>query len=358
MRFSVVLSISAALLTAAASCSEKAQPKDTVAIADVSPKAAAKPPAAQPARTNAVPTIPKGAQWTILCCEIGGPSHVAEARKLKENLVKTSGMRDWHLLHREETSAVYYGYYKTYNDPRAQADRQKIDAMTDATTRRRPFRLAHFVPLEAADPAGPPEWNLANAKGYFTLQIGVYKDSPDRKQYAVDAVRAAREQGIEAYYYHSDNMSLVCVGTWPREAIRLADENVRPGDSGELKLVLPPLPPDVEKAPEIRGEGGRKLHVEAGRNEVVDPKLKSMMETQFPNMAVNGATMITKRKDPRTGQIREVADASFPIKIPKKDAGMLDDGGGVPIPPADGAFLGSSAPPGTNSGVRRSTNGS
>ena len=355
MRFSVLLA-AAALVGAAASCSEKSPPKDAVALADASPKPAksANAPAGHQGQSNDAPAIPKGAQWTILCREIGGANHMSEARRWKEALVKTSGMRDWHLLHREDGSMLYYGYYKNYTDPKAKVDRAKIDGMTDANGRR-PFRHAIFTPLDAADPAGPPEWNLANAKGYFTLQIGVYKDSPERKQYAVDAVRAAREQGIEAYYYHSENMSLVCVGTWPREAIRLADEDVRPGDAGQLKLVLPPLPPDVQQAPEIRGEGGRKLHVEAGRNEVVDPTLKAMMENQFPNMAVNGATMITKRKDPRTGQIREVADASFPIKIPRKDTGMLDDGG-IPIPPADGAFLGSA--PRATPGVPRSTNGS
>ena len=33
-------------------------------------------------------------------------------------------MRDWHLLHKEDVSILYYGYYKSYNDPRAKADRE------------------------------------------------------------------------------------------------------------------------------------------------------------------------------------------------------------------------------------------
>ena len=361
MRFPVVVSVVALAVVggAATSCSEKSPPKaDAVAIADSAPKSAGKS-GGQQARANESTTIPKGAQWTILCREIDGPNHMSQAKQLRDHLVKTSGMRDWHLLHREDGSVLYYGYYKTYSEPRAKTDHAKIDGMADANGRR-PFRHAIFTPLEAADPAGPPEWNLANAKGYWSLQIGAYKDSPDRKQYAVDAVRAAREQGIEAYYYHGENMSLVCVGTWPREAVRLADDNIRAGDQGQPKLVLPPLPPDVKNTPEIRGEGGRKLHVEAGRNEVVDPKLKDMMENQFPTMAVNGATMITKRTDPRTGQVREVADASFPVKIPTRDAGLLDDGGGIPIPPpSEGVFINPSRQSGgINSGVGRSTNGS
>jgi hypothetical protein len=363
MRFSAVL-IAVALTVIATSCSEKSQPKaDAVSIADGAPKAAPKASAkgsAKPSAGQSTTTIPKGAQWTILCAEVSGEGHVARARQLKENLVQNSGMRDWHLLHKDDVSVLYYGYYKSYNDPRSKADRERIDQMADANGRR-PFRLALITPLDAADPAGPPEWNLRNAKGYWSLQIAAYKDSPERKQYALDAVKAAREQGIEAYYYHGESMSLVCVGAWPREAVQTADENVRAGDGGQPKVVLPPLPPDAPATPEIRETSGRRLHVEAGRNTVVDPTLKAAMD-QFPDMATNGATMLTTRRDPRTGQVNRVADMSFPVRIPRGDSSILDggavggDAGGIPLPPADGAFLDANpTAPRTTPGVRRST---
>ena len=352
MRVSRLL-IALVLAAGAASCSQNKQPEeDAVAMADPAPKASRKPAAAaQPKGAGAATAIPKGAQWTIHCREVAGPEHVARSRQWKDTLVKTSGMRDWHLLHKEDVSILYYGYYKSYNDPRAKADREKIDRMADAQGRR-PFRLATIMPLEAADPGGPPEWNLANAKGYWSLQIAAYKDSPERKQYALDAVKAAREQGVEAYYYHGETMSLVCVGAWPREAVQTADENIRPGDGGELKLVLPPLPPDAPNAPEIREKSGRRLHVEAGRNIITDPTLRAAME-QYPSMATNGATMVTARRDPRTGQVQRVADMSFPVKIPRSDSSILDgdNAGGVPLPPADGAFLNpAGAAPRTTSG--------
>lgn len=357
MRISIMLS--AALLAAfAASCSETGPAKqDSGSLANpAAQRSAAKGGVSQKNQTT---TIPKGAQWTILCREIGGVGHVQRARQLKESLMNTPGMRDWHLLHKEDSSVLYYGYYKTYNEPKAKADRAKIDSMADAQGRR-PFRLAHITPLDAADPAGPPEWNLANAKGHWSLQIAAYLGSPERKQYAIDAVRAAREQGIEAYYHHGDNVSLVCVGSWPREAVRLADDDVRAGDQGQPKVVLPPLPPGV-KEPEIRGPGGRKLHVEAGRNEIVDPTLKAMMD-KYPTNAVNGATMITKRTDPRTGRVEEVADASFPVPIPREESTLLD-GGGIPLPPPEGAFFDAAPRSGVGApddapGVRRPTNGS
>jgi hypothetical protein len=279
-----------------------------------------------------------------------------KARQIKQNLVKTSGMRDWHLLHQEEDSLLFYGYYKTYADPKAKADRARISAMADGAGNR-PFSRAHFAPLDAADPVGPPEWNLANAKGYWSLQIAAYKDSPERKQYAVDAVKAARAQGIDAYYYHGDTMSLVCIGTWPREAVRTADENVRAGDQGQLKVVLPPLPPDVKDTPELKGEGGQRLHVEAGRNEVVDPTLKAAMDT-YPTMAINGTMYNTTRTDPRTGKTVTTPDASFPVKIPHNDPSLLDPNA-IPIPPPPGSatFAPPPSSPSRSTGLR-SGNGS
>ncbi len=354
MRISVLL-IAIALPAGVTACSEKNPPQDdAVAMTDAEVNAAPKSAAVKP-QGGQTTTIPKGAQWTILCREIGGAGHVALSRQLKENLVKTSGMRDWHLLHKEDVSVLYYGYYKSHTEPRAKSDREKIDRMADAQGRR-PFRLALVTPLDAADPAGPPEWNLMNAQGYWSLQIAAYKDSPERKQYALDAVKAAREQGIEAYYYHGETMSLVCIGAWPREAVQTADENIRAGDGGELKLVLPPLPPDAQE-PEIRDKSGRRLHVEAGRNIVTDPTLKAAM-AQYPSMATNGATMVTTRRDPRNGQVHRMADMSFPVRIPRSDSSFLDGGdvGGIPLPPADGAFLDSTTTtPRTTPGVRRST---
>ncbi|HEV2293173.1 MAG TPA: hypothetical protein VGR35_04910 [Tepidisphaeraceae bacterium] len=355
MRFSAGL-VALLFVAGGVSCAEKHPPNErTASVADAAPPRPNNGGAAQP-QVGQSAAIPKGAQWTILCREIGGAGHVQRARQLRDNLVNTTGMRDWHLLHKEDSSVLYYGYYKTYNEPKAKADRTKIDSMSDANGRR-PFRMAHMTPLDAADPGGPPEWNLANAKGYWSLQIGAYMGSPERKQFAVDAVRAARQQGIEAYYHHGENMSLVCVGSWPREAVRLADDELRAGDQGQIKVVLPPLTPDVKEAPEIRGKGGRKLHVEALRNEVLDPTLKAAME-QYPTNAINGQTMVVRRTDPRTGQVREMADASFPVPIPSGESTLLD-GGGIPLPPPPEETFDIAPRSGVGStGARRTTNGS
>ncbi len=116
-----------------------------------------------------------------------------------------------------------------------------------------------------------------------------------------------------------------------------------------MKLVLPPLPPDALETPEIRDKSGRRVHVEAGRNIVVDPTFKAAME-QYPSMATNGATMLTTRRDSRTGQVHRIADMSFPVRIPRSDSSILDGGdiveggGGIPLPPAEGAFIDTTSP--------------
>ena len=359
MRFQAVVA-SLALVAGAWSCTEKNPPKEqSGAISSAGASAqSSKSSQAKPAQASA---YPKGAQWTILCREFTGPNHVSVARQYKENLMKTPGMRDWHILHKENQSLLYYGYYKTYNDPKAKADRKVIDAMADAQGRR-PFRLAVISPLDNVD-VGPPEWNLANAKGFWSLQIGAYQGSPERKQAAVDAVKAARAQGIEAYYFHGDTSSIVCIGSWPREAVRLAEESTGGGERGAPKLVIPGLPEGVQ-TPVVKDKQGQKLHVEAPRNEVVDPSLKAMMQ-QYPTNAVNGETMITSRTDPRTGRVQTFPDPSFVVPVPRAtagggsilDGGTTDTAGGIetPVPAQPESPL---APPPATPGGRLKTVGS
>ncbi|HWP39666.1 MAG TPA: hypothetical protein VNL70_01985, partial [Tepidisphaeraceae bacterium] len=159
----------------------RAQPQ---ALPKVQPQ---QPPKASPAqapgaRSHAqgaasdAPAPPKAAQYTIYCGRIEGPMHVERANRVKNELIASTGMPDWYVVHEDGQSLLYYGYYKAINDPeqpaetqRAQTDRRKIDLMTDPMGNR-PFREALFVELAAPDPQAPPEWNLANAKGYWSLQ--------------------------------------------------------------------------------------------------------------------------------------------------------------------------------------------
>jgi hypothetical protein len=204
-------------------------------------------------------------------------------------------MKDWYVIHGDNQSLLYYGYYRSVvdtNDPketeRAQNDRKKIDVMADKMGNR-PFSGALFVELDAPDPTAPPEWNLTNALGAYSLQIAVFKDSPQRKEAAVETVRQARAQGIEAYYYHGDSASLVCIGAWPESAVRINDANTADSntDPDQPLMFLPQMKdPSLNQAFEQSAQQANVKVVKAGV-EILDPTLRAAME-KYPYNAVNG----------------------------------------------------------------------
>src|SRR4051812_23224805 len=99
-------------------------------------------PAAQQTLTdNSNPIPPKDAQWTIYCYSVRDPNHVAIVKQLKDELLKTSNMKSWYILHDDQQSTLYYGYYRTNNEPQIKADREKILRMQDQVGNR-PFQTA------------------------------------------------------------------------------------------------------------------------------------------------------------------------------------------------------------------------
>ncbi|HMB95099.1 MAG TPA: hypothetical protein VKK61_03590, partial [Tepidisphaeraceae bacterium] len=245
------------------------------------------------------PIYPKGAQYTIFCARIDGDLHVERANKLKNDLIAATGMKDWYVIHDNAQSLLYYGYYRTISDAndaaettRAQNDRKKIDLMADKMGDR-PFHGALFVALDAPDPSAPPQWNLVNALGAYSLQIAVYKDNPQRKEAAVETVREARAQGVEAYYYHGETSSLVCIGAWPESAVRINDANSAQGNDPEQPVMVLPQTkdPELDHAFEQSAEQAN-VRVVKPSVEILDPTLKAAME-KYPYNAMNG--MYTRR---------------------------------------------------------------
>ncbi|WP_428940859.1 hypothetical protein [Fontivita pretiosa] len=292
---------------------------------------------------NDAPAPPKGAQYTIYCGRIEGPMHVERANRVKNELIASTGMPDWYVVHENGQSLLYYGYYKAINDPeqpgetqRAQTDRRRIDLMTDPMGNR-PFREALFVELAAPDPQAPPEWNLANAKGYWSLQIAAYKDSPDRKQAAVDAVREARAQGVEAYYYHGPTVSSVCIGAWPMHAVKAQEKgSARTQDPDRAMMVLSAgLPREFARAAAALA-GKQNIEVLEPRVEIVDPSMRATIQ-QYPTHAINGLV--------HTRMINGVSqpDPSFLVVIPNQGRDSVlsarpASGAGSPALPYDTTF--------------------
>ena len=295
--------------------------------------AAKKPPAkkSEPTARDAQ----SSAQWTLYCQAIAGPAHVEQAKTIKDKLIAATaarGLKDWHVIHQEGESVIYHGFYRTISaddtkdkkeGQRAQRDRKEISGMLDQQGNRI-FEHVFFVELPAPDPVAPPEWNLINADGFFTLQIAAYKDSPQRKEAAVEAVREARAQGIEAYYYHGETTSSVCIGAWPRSAVREQEASAaQTSESAQEQdiLVLPTPLPNAEKI-DVRNDKGQRVKTYAPRFEALDPSLMAALE-KYPTHAVNGVVYVSRVTDPVTREVKEVEDPSYVVEIPKPTASLL-----------------------------------
>lgn len=293
---------------------------------------------ADSSKTAASP--PADAQWTLYCAALDGPGHVEQANNVKEQLIKltsTQGLKDWYVIHQDNESVLYYGFYRTIDDARhdkeaerAQGDRARIAALTDQTGNKL-FRRVFFVPVNAPDPAAPPQWNLCNADGYWSLEIAAYKDSPKRKEAAVEAVREARAHGIQAYYYHGDSISSVCIGAWPKNAVQDGDDTVEAPASEQEIVVLPQAIPGMDQMQFRDRQTGQRIRTVAPEAKVVDPSLQAMM-AKYPNHAVNGVVMANKVKDPVTGQYKTIEDPSFIVKIPHPAASILAPSDQTPGP--------------------------
>jgi hypothetical protein len=338
----------AALCLLGAGCTSATPPSDagvpTVAPAPSSPHTAGVVAAPD---NEAPPAPPEGALYTIYCAQFVGPTHAIDALRAKAVLQQATHMKSWYVITGEDASTLYYGYYKTFDDPkqpqeraRAQADRLRINYMADLNHRKL-FGACPFVELASPDPLAPPEWDLRNAKGYYSLEVGVYKDSPDRKRAAVDAVRQARSQGVDAYYYHGPTMSSVCVGHWPKEAIK--EPEVQNTNADDTLAVLPyALDPD-KAASFITNNAGQRVVPVVPKMEILDPTVQEMMD-KYPVHAINGDTVIMKAKD-KDGKEYSAEAPSFLVKIPHEDENPNIDDAPVLAPNVDADVAGQAEPP-------------
>lgn len=261
---------------------------------------------------TAVP--PADATLTLYVLPVTGLTHVEQAKTLKEQLIAQTGLKDFYIVHGEADSALYYGYYRdfigtadTKEKARAEAERTKIASVKDRAGDL-PFRGATFVNVDTPDPEGPAEWNLANTPPdrTWSWEIAAYADHPDRKQYAVDAVREARKSGVEAYYFHGSKASSVCVGAFGAEALKPQDSNVQnKAEGSDAPLVVLPtaLPAGMDPDGLFVTENGRRVraNVVVPRIEPVDPNLIAIMRA-YPHYSYNGEELVTISKDPRTGR--------------------------------------------------------
>jgi hypothetical protein len=319
--------------------------------------AAALPPAAVSGDSSAggsgvnadMPVPPEGAMFTMFCNAFTSPTHIADAMQAKQYLIQRTGLKDWYVIHSAQESDLYYGFYKTFDDAsqteeytRAQSDHAKVSSLVNDMGDKL-FSMVLFVPLNMPDPPAPKEWDLANNPGYWTLQIAIYRDSPQRKEAAVEAVREARAEGIEAYYQHGAVSSGVFVGSWPKEAANIADTSAPTEDPHQPILVLSGPVPGAEGA-DFYDKDGQKMHVVMPSVQIFDPTLKDAI-AKYPYTYVNGEVVGKKsEKHPEP-----IPYPSLLIQVPHEEAAtpesdrQMDPDSMTPSVPPD-------APPDSNGG--------
>lgn len=324
--------------TATAPPAAKSQPKTlsgdlagTPSASISKPQTSSPKPDAAP-KSNSMPIIPKGAQWTIYCKTISGPGHVQRAEQYKDDLVRGTPLKDWYIIHGETESNLYHGFYRS-NDrkdrqeyKRIQTQKAMIEALEDQDLER-PFKYSLIVELMAADPVAPPEWNFANLKKgpaddqhFWSLQIAAYQGSPQRKQYAVDAVREFRARGIEAYYYHGDTISSICIGAWPREAVKEQESDNASSaavndPTADIFVTNIPLSAEAIRNLNINHRGGNLVTMQSVI-EPLDPTLIAAMRT-YPEHHVNGTVRM------RPGKDGSMPERSYLVPVPVAESDSL-----------------------------------
>ncbi len=177
----------------------------------------------------------RGEPWTIECLTLRGAEHREHSDAIADALrqfdgVATGKVRVHHTL---EASTIYYGRYFRRID-REKGLRPIPDKLRDELAMiqelvddhgRRVFIAARMV-REPLPDVGPPEWNLENTDGVYTLQVAAFESTPGQPDYKRAAARYAaqlRKKGYEAYYHHGESASVVTVGTFNRNAVITRD---------------------------------------------------------------------------------------------------------------------------------------
>jgi hypothetical protein len=154
--------------------------------------------------------------YSIRLIVITSPDHVQWAQTFKEHTERETGWMGLYVLVKGDFSELYWGKYPSREAAegdlrRAKSFRTRVGIQA--------FPAADIVPIPGTD-IGPPEMNLANAKGVYTVLIATFHDVPERRRFAVDNCKDLRQKGEEAYYYHTSTQSIVTIGSFDASAVK------------------------------------------------------------------------------------------------------------------------------------------
>ena len=245
--------------------------------------------------TVAAEEAESGDQYTILLYAYGGPDHAARVSEYKAKTEEHAGWRGLWIVQKTGRSELYWGRYPAIKA--AQKDLAKARAYRTPTGVA-VYANAIILALPGKD-IGPPEWNLRNATGAYTVMVAEFYNLPESKYYTrkADAVaycRRLRDNGFEAYYLHGTVKSLVTVGAFPDSSIRM----IREGDTIHPKIL--------------------------------DARIEAILKhKQFEYLAVNGSKELVKMAR-LVDKTRVKVEAEYlrpiPIHMPDKKEGDVPSG--------------------------------
>ncbi len=178
---------------------------------------------------------PRGAPWTIQCLEMRGPQRREHIQQIAETLKRTPGIKPNEVFIMDgpaETTRLYYGTYYRRTDPKTRKRsipkglRRDLEVIKQLGTGPGKYYFLKATKVRMPTPdVGNPAWALSKAGGVYTLQVAAFEPTGgfwQYKQAAAEFCALLREQGHEAYYHHTDAVSMVTVGVFGPEAVRTA----------------------------------------------------------------------------------------------------------------------------------------
>ena len=278
---------------------------------------------------------PKEAKWTLFCTVISKAGHVERAKQIKARLVESTKSNKWYVVHEDDKSTLYYGFYRTIDrgtkdGDAAHADRTSIASLKNADGDA-PMQLCSFMTIDTPGPDAPPEWDMGNMvrspEKYWSLQIAAFTadasdaEGHDRKWAAVESVKSLRAQGIPAYFYHGESISSVCIGVWPEGAVKKQKGGNFNGnaanDNPNASILVTNTPiPDGVVPKEAKDAEGHPIQTLSPQVELLDPTLHAMV-TRFPSHMVNSEERQFEVMDPVTRHKKLVSSPSFLVFLPE-----------------------------------------
>jgi hypothetical protein len=173
-------------------------------------------PPANPTRLEANPQAARGG-WAVLLQTFEGSARLRQAEQLVARLRKESLPQEIWVEDVKRTARVYLGRFTDPGDPYAVLSLEQARAIT--LDDLRPFAGAALAPIGDQVAAASNPYDLKQFPGLFSLQIGFYDGAfgSNFRQAAEQAVKTLRADGVEAYFYHGPNVSMITVGLFTED---------------------------------------------------------------------------------------------------------------------------------------------